>query len=99
MATIKVKTFSVVRDVIGSDLIEVEVEPPATVKGLFNKLFEIYGEPLERKFFLPPSNNNRGEMVAFLMRLNDEAITSKFDMDRKLREGDELAVIFPVGGG
>ncbi len=99
MATIKVKTFSVVRDVIGSDVVEVEVDSPATVKRLFDRLFEIYGEPLAKKFFLPALNSNRGEMVAFLMRLNDEAITSKFDMDRKLREGDELAVIFPVGGG
>jgi len=99
MATIKLKTFSVVRDVIGSDIVEVEVEKPATVRGLFDALFERYGEPLKKMFFLPGSNPGSGDMVAFLMRLNDEAITSTFDMSRELSDGDKVAVIFPVGGG
>ena len=99
MATVKLKTFSVVRDVIGSDVVEVKVEEPATVRGLFDKLFKRYGEPLEKKFILPGSNSGSGEMVAFLMRLNDEAITSTFDMNRELSDGDEIAIIFPIGGG
>jgi MoaD family protein len=99
MAKIKVKTFSVVRDVIGSDVVEVEVKAPATVSGLFDTLFKRYGEPLKKKFFLPGSHSGSGDMVAFLMRLNDEAITSTFDMNRELSDGDEIAVIFPVGGG
>jgi len=97
MATIRLKTFSVVGVVLGTNVVEVEVEKSATVRGLFDMLFKRYGEPLKKKFFLPGSGS--GDMVAFLMRLNDEAITSTFDMNRKLSDGDELAVIFPVGGG
>jgi MoaD family protein len=99
MATIKLKTFSVVRDVIGSDVVEIEVGAPATVRGLFDELFNRYGEPLKKKFFLPGSSPGSGDMVAFLMRLNDEAITSTSDMNRELKNGDEIAVIFPIGGG
>jgi molybdopterin converting factor small subunit len=38
-------------------------------------------------------------MEPFLMRLNDEIISSTFDMTKKIKDGDEIAIIFPVGGG
>ena len=99
MATIKLKSFSVIRDVIGSDVVDVEVDSPATVKKLFDILFQKYGEPLKKLFFLRGVNGISGEMVAFPMRLNDEAITSTRDMNRRLRDGDQVAIIFPIGGG
>jgi molybdopterin converting factor small subunit len=38
-------------------------------------------------------------MDPFLLVLNGAMIRSTVDMDRKITDGDEIAIIFPVGGG
>jgi MoaD family protein len=95
MARVKVKTFSVIRDVLGSDIVEIDVDEPETVRGLFTALLRKYGQPFKEKIWDP----NTGEMAPFLIRLNDTVISSTLDIDRKIRDGDEIAVIFPIGGG
>ena len=95
MARVKVKTFSVIREVLGADVVEVEVGLPATVDSVFRALLQNYGEPLKERIWDPEA----GEMAPFLMRLNDEIIRSKFDLDRPIKDGDEIAIIFPIGGG
>ena len=95
MATVKVKGFSVIRDVLGASLVEVEVGPPETVKGTLDALLRTYGEPL-RKVLVDPAT---GEMTPFLLVLNGEAISSTLDTDRPVKTGDEITLIFPIGGG
>ncbi|OGP93440.1 MAG: hypothetical protein A2156_00925 [Deltaproteobacteria bacterium RBG_16_48_10] len=95
MTRVKVKTFSVIRDVLGADVVEIAVSDPATVSEVFNALLRKYGEPFREKIWDPET----GEMAPFLMRLNDEMISSKYDMNKQIKNGDEIAVIFPVGGG
>lgn len=95
MARVKVKTFSVIRDILGSDVIEIDVDNPETMGGLFEALLHRYGQPFKEKLWDP----NSGEMAPFLIRLNDTIISSTLDMDKKIQDGDEIAVIFPIGGG
>jgi len=95
MARVRVKTFSVVRDVLGSDVVEIEVDKPETVGGVFDALLRRYGEPFRKMIWDP----NTGEMTPFLIRLNDEMIRSTSDMGREIKEGDKIALIFPLGGG
>jgi len=95
MAKVKVKTFSVIRDVLGSDVVEIEVDNPATVGGLFDALLRQYGQPFKEKIWDP----NTGEVAPFLIRLNEAIIRSTSDMDEKIQDGDEIALIFPIGGG
>ena len=95
MAKVRVKTFSVIRDVLGSDVVEIDVENPETVDGLFDALLRQYGQPFKDKIWDP----NTGKMAPFLMRLNETIISSTADMDREIQDGDEIAVIFPIGGG
>lgn len=95
MAIIGVKGFSVVRDVFGANLVEVEVGPPETVKAALAALLDKFGEPL-RKVLVDPET---GEMTPLLLVLNGEAISSTLDVDRPLKTGDELTLIFPIGGG
>lgn len=95
MARVKVKTFSVIRDVLGSDVVEIDVDKPETVGGLFEALLRQYGQPFKDRIWDP----NSGEMAPFLIRLNETIIRSTADMDREIQDGDEIAVIFPIGGG
>lgn len=95
MATVRVKGFSVIRDVFGASAVEVNVGPPETVKGVLAALLDKFGEPL-RKVLVEPDT---GEMTPFLLVLNGEAISSTLDVDRSVKTGDELTLIFPIGGG
>jgi len=95
MARVKVKTFSVIRDVLGAEVVEVNVKSPETVGELFEELVRTYGQRFKEKLWDP----NTGEIAPFLIKLNGDMIRSTVDMDRKIKDGDELAIIFPIGGG
>ena len=95
MARVKVKTFSVIRDVLGSDVVEIDVDNHETIAGLFDALLRQYGQSFKDKIWDP----NTGEMAPFLIKLNETIIRSTSDMDKKIQDGDEIAVIFPIGGG
>ena len=95
MAKVSVKGFSVIRDVLGANVVEIDVDQPETVRGTFDALFKKYGAPL-REVIVDPAT---GEMTPFLVVLNGEAISSTLDIDKPVKSGDELVIIFPIGGG
>lgn len=95
MARVKVKGFSVVRDVFGAGTVELEVGPPETVKAALAALLAKFGDPLKKVLVEPDT----GEITPLLLVLNGEAISSTLDVDRSVKTGDELTLIFPIGGG
>ena len=95
MARVSVKTFSVTRDAIGAGVVEIDVENPETVGELFDTMARKYGKPFKEKIWDP----NTGEIAPFLIRLNDEIIRSSVDLDKKIKDGDKISLIIPVGGG
>ena len=94
MATVSVKGFSVVRDALGASVVEVEVPPPETVQMALDALLEKF-ERL-RKVIVDPAT---GETTPFLLVHNGEVISSTLDVDRSVKSGDEIVLIFPIGGG
>ena len=95
MAKVKVRTFSVIRDVLGAEVVEVEVGEPATVEALFSTLVGRYGEKFKDLLW----DRNTGKMEPFLLVHNGAMLRSTVDMGSKLNNGDEIAIMFPVGGG
>ena len=95
MATVRVKGFSVIRDVFGASVVEVEVDNPATVQATLDALLRTYGEPL-KKVLVDPAT---GEMTPILLVLNGEAVSSTLDKEKPVKTGDEVTLIFPIGGG
>jgi MoaD family protein len=95
VAKVKVKSFSVIRDVLGAEVIEIDVKKRQTIGGLFDELLRRYGQAFKEKIWDP----NTGQIAPFLIKLNESLIRSTSDMDHKIRNGDEIAIIFPIGGG
>ena len=95
LATVSVQGFTVIRDIFGGSTISVDVAEPATVSGVLQSLLDRYGQPLNAVLCDPRT----GEITAFPMRLGDEMISSILDGSRAVKDGDELIIIFPVGGG
>lgn len=95
MAKVYVKGFTVVRDIFGASTISLEVDEPSSVAGVLAGLLERFGEPLKGILCDPAT----GEVTPFPLRLGDEVISSTSDGSRPVRDGDELTIIFPVGGG
>lgn len=95
MAIVKVQAFTTIRDIFGARTIEIDVPGTETVKGVLDSLLSRYGQPLREALCDPAT----GELTYFPMRLNDELISSTYDRDRPVKTGDEIAIIFPVGGG
>jgi molybdopterin converting factor small subunit len=95
LAKVRVRGFTVIRDIFRAEVVEVEVPEPGNVRGVLAALLREYGSPLEEIICDPGS----GEPSSFPIRLNDEMITSVRDGDRPVNDGDELTIIFPIGGG
>jgi len=95
VARVKVKSFSVIRDVLGSEVVEIDVNEPETVGSLLDELVHRYGQPFKEKIWDP----NTGQMAPFLIKLNESIISSTLDIDHEIHNGDEIAIIFPIGGG
>ena len=95
MATVRVKGFSVIRDVLGSGEVEIDVGRPETVKATLDALLRTYGEPLKKVLVDPET----GEMTPILLVLNGEAVSSTLDKEKPVKTGDEVTLIFPIGGG
>jgi molybdopterin converting factor small subunit len=95
VAKVKVRSFTVVREALGSGLVEVDVDHPETVQGVLDTLLRQYDGPLKKTICDPQT----GEMAPFLVRLNDEIISSTLDKDTPVKSGDEFSIIFPIGGG
>ncbi len=94
MATITVKGFSVIRDAMGAGTVTLDVAAPETVRGALDTLLAQY--PRLKNVLIDPET---GDLTPFLLVLNGEAVSSTLDASRAIKTGDEISIVFPIGGG
>lgn len=92
---ITLKSFATIRDVIGCGEVSLELRDGSTLGDLFDTLTERYGDGFTRQV----TDKASGELVAFLILVNDTALRSIADMHTPLSDGDQVTIMIPFDGG
>ena len=92
---VEVKFFTSLREITGKKADEIQLQSVITIEELLTLLSDKYG-----KKFTEYINNKEGKVQDFLSFLvNGRNINVLQGFDTKLKEGDIIAIIPPVGGG
>jgi len=92
---ITVKFFTVLREITGKKEERLEFSNPLTINQLLDYLSQTHG----RQFtdYVYNANGKPRSYLQFL--INGKSITTLEDFKTRLKEGDKVAIIPPVGGG
>jgi len=92
---VKVKFFTTLREIVGKREEQIEFSKAVTVKELLKKLSEKYGETFRDYIY-----DTKGEVRSHLQFLiNGKSTTTLQGFKTKLKKGDQVAILPPVGGG
>ena len=88
--TVQFKFYSTMREVIGRETLKLRLRQGATIEAALEILIRRYGDTLRQK--LSQKRN-------WVIMLNDRNITFLEDMETKLNDGDQIAILSPLSGG
>jgi len=90
-----VKFFTTLREITDKREEEIKSSKDLTVGELLEQLSKKYG-----RRFMDYVYDKKGNVQSYLQFLvNGRSITTRKDLKTKLKEGDRVAIIPPVGGG
>jgi len=92
---VTLKCFANIRDIVGKKELPVDLIPGATLSDLFGYLQKAYGKNFDRQV----TDQLTGELVPFLILINDKAFRSVSDMETPLNDGDIITIMIPFDGG
>jgi len=92
---VKVKFFTTLREIVGKKEDQIELSRSVTVGALLRQVSKTYGKEFQDYVF-DELGNVRGHLH-FLV--NGKSITALQGLKTRLREGDQVAILPPVGGG
>jgi len=90
-----VKSFANIRDVLGTGKLLLEVAAGTTIGGLFVCLTERYGAAFDRQI----RDQMSGDIVPFLVMINETVYRTTTDLGVSLTDGDAVTVMIPFDGG
>jgi len=92
---VKVKFFTTLREIVGKKEEQIELSSSFTLKALLKLLSKKYGRDFE-DYVYDELGNVRGHLQ-FL--INGKSASATQGLKTKLKEGDQVAILPPVGGG
>lgn len=92
---VEIKFFTSLREITGKKVEEVQLRNAITVEELLTQLSEKYGKEFREYLY-----NKEGKVHGYLSILvNGKSTNVLQGLDTKLKEGDTVAILPPVGGG
>lgn len=95
MIKVRVKLFLTLRELVGKDILDIDLPEQSTVQDLLKFMIKEYGRNLSRYVF-DERNKTRG-FLNFLV--NGKNIIDLNGLETTLKNGDSIVVIPPVAGG
>jgi len=92
---VTVRFFTTLREITGKKEEQIEFSRSATVESLLKQLSKKYGKEFDDYVY-----DELGSVHGYLhLLINGKSITALQGMRTKLKEGDQVAILPPVGGG
>ena len=92
---VEIRFFTTLREITGKRLEEIQFQNPITVEELLTRLSKKYGREFREYLY-----NEKGKVHSYLSILvNGKSTNVLQGLDTKLKEGDVIAILPPVGGG
>ncbi|MEE8431858.1 MAG: MoaD/ThiS family protein [Candidatus Desulfatibia sp.] len=95
MIAVKISFLSLLKDRIGVKELNMDLEDESTINDVFAKLFEKYGEDIE-KLLIKKTGDLNDQVV---IMLNEKSIRSLDNLDTKIRNNDEIILLPAIAGG
>jgi len=92
---VKAKYFAAVRDITGRRDEELALEDEATLQNALTKLSDIYGDKFRSSIYTP----EEGLREDIMLLVNGEAVSRDALQKTRLKDGDVIVIMPPVGGG
>ncbi len=92
---VKVKFFTTLREIVGKREEQIQLSDPASLEILIEQLSKKYGEEFE-DYVCDETGKMRGHLQVLI---NGQSASAEQGMKTLLHEGDEIAILPPVGGG
>jgi len=93
--SVKVRFFTTLREIVGKKEEQIELSGSVTLEALLKQLSKKYGKDFE-DYIYDELGNVRGHLQ-FLK--NGKSASAEQGLKTKLGEGDQVAILPPVGGG
>ena len=95
MITVKISFLSLLKDRFGAKELNMDLEDESTIKNLFSKLFEKYGEDI-KKLLIKKTGDLNDQVV---IMVNEKNIRSLDNLDTKIHNNDEIIFLPAIAGG
>ncbi|MEM2111613.1 MAG: MoaD family protein [Candidatus Bathyarchaeia archaeon] len=94
---VRVKYFTTLRELAGSAVEEMEIDDGATLADLIKKIALKYGEEARKYLYYGSNGGNVDPSIYFL--INGTNARTLSGLNTKLKDGNIVAIVPPIGGG